>query len=279
MCELFALNASCDVDITDYLKVFYSHCDKHPNGWGLSYLKNDNTVFHKEAVKASESTLLNDILSNRIITNNLLAHIRLATIGDMTVCNCHPFELTDNNNRRWILIHNGTIFNYPALDNYEDIQMGNTDSERILHHIVDCVNENENDEKLDDDALCELINDIICRLSRDNKLNLILSNGQLTFLHSNCEKSLYYLQKDDCIIVSTLALSSEYWIEVDLNTVYAIRDAQIIYKGPAHENKYVISEDDIEFILDSLSDDAMCKLLDSYGSVENIKRQLSNKDK
>ncbi len=157
--------------------------------------------------------------------------------------------------------------------------MGNTDSERILHHIVDCVNENEKDEKLDDDALCELINDIICRLSQDNKLNLILSNGQMTFLHSNCEKSLYYLQKDDYIIVSTLALSSEYWIEVDLNTVYAIRDAQIIYKGPAHENKYVLSEDDIEFILDSLSDDAMRELLDSYGSVENIKRQLSSKDK
>lgn len=277
MCELFALNASCDVDITDYLKVFYSHCNKHPNGWGLAYLKEDKIVGHKQAVKASDSALLNDILSHKVITRKLLAHIRLATIGEMNVCNCHPYELTDNNNNQWTLIHNGTIFNYPPLDRYKDIQSGNTDSERILYHIVDCINNSKYDNP-DDERLCELINDIISRLSKDNKVNLIVSNGQITFIHSNCEKSLYYLDKNDCIILSTLALSSENWVEVELNTVYAIKDARIIYKGPRHDNRYVISENHIEFILNNLNDAAMEELLETYGSIENIKRQLTKDD-
>ncbi|MBO7719521.1 MAG: class II glutamine amidotransferase, partial [Methanosphaera sp.] len=157
----------------------------------------------------------------------------------------------------------------------KDVQVGNTDSERILHQIVDCVDNSQKDGILDDDRLCKLINDIICRLSKDNKLNLIVSNGQITFIHSNCRKSLYYLDKNDRIIVSTLALTDEDWIEVDLNTVYAIKDAKIIYKGPAHDNEYVITEDDVDFILNHLGDEAMNKLLASYGSIENIKRQLS----
>jgi glutamine amidotransferase len=279
MCELFALDANKDIDITDYLRIFYSHSNNHPNGWGLAYLDDDNKVLYKEAVKADDSNLLNCILSDRVITKKLLAHIRLATLGDMTKCNCHPFEKKDNNDRTWTLIHNGTIFNFPPLNDYKDIQRGQTDSERLLYYIIDCINKKENNEKLNDLQLCEYMDTLIHRLSKNNKLNLILANDKIMFIHSNCKESLYYLDKKDYILISTLALCDDDWMEVDLNTLYAIGNAEIIFSGRKHENEYVISEDNVNFILDSLSDEALEELLASYGSIENIKNQIHNSHK
>ena len=36
MCELFAVSADHSIDITDWLRTFFSHSDKHPHGYGLA---------------------------------------------------------------------------------------------------------------------------------------------------------------------------------------------------------------------------------------------------
>jgi glutamine amidotransferase len=137
----------------------------------------------------------------------------------------------------------------------------------------------ENNEKLNDLQLCEYMDTLIHKLSKNNKLNLILANDEIMFIHSNCKESLYYLDKKDYILISTLALCDDDWMEVDLNTLYAIGNAEIIFSGRKHENEYVISEDNVNFILDNLSDEALEELLASYGSIENIKNQIHNSHK
>ena len=109
----------------------------------------DEFEITKEPLKASCSEQLKDILSHPVVGKNIFAHIRLATIGEVISPNCHPFTKVDDNNRSWILIHNGTVFDYPQLDQYKDIEEGDTDSERILLYIVDKVNtfESEKGEK------------------------------------------------------------------------------------------------------------------------------------
>ena len=130
MCELFGVSARDDFYANNYLKAFYAHSDFHPHGWGLACVSRNSALVEKESVKASESNYLRERLSQPITEKLLLAHIRYATIGNVEYKNCHPFTGKDCTGRRWTLIHNGTIFDYPALYPYLKTQKGDTDSER-----------------------------------------------------------------------------------------------------------------------------------------------------
>ena len=83
---------------------------------------------------------LKNKLNSNIETAKCIAHIRKATIGEVSVNNAHPFERYDDSGRRWVLAHNGTIFDSEALAPYQYTQTGTTDSERILLYIVDQMN-------------------------------------------------------------------------------------------------------------------------------------------
>ena len=130
MCELFGVSSREDFYANDYLKAFYAHSDFHPHGWGLACVSRNSALVEKESVKASTSNYLRERLSQPITEKLLLAHIRYATIGNVEYKNCHPFTGRDSTGRRWTLIHNGTIFDYPALYPYLKTQKGDTDSER-----------------------------------------------------------------------------------------------------------------------------------------------------
>ena len=136
MCELFAVNSKNKVKINDSLKEFYSHSVNHPHGWGLAIMDGKKVGIEKEPMQASKSHYLKERLKKSIEVKNAFAHIRYATIGNVEFKNCHPYSEEDNTGRRWTLIHNGTIFQYEPLNVYVKEQSGDTDSERILMHII-----------------------------------------------------------------------------------------------------------------------------------------------
>ena len=80
MCELFGVSAQNDFYANDYLKLFYSHSDFHPHGWGLACVSRNGALVEKESVKASNSNYLRERLSQPVTERLLLAHIRYATI-------------------------------------------------------------------------------------------------------------------------------------------------------------------------------------------------------
>ena len=110
MCELLAISSEKPIKTNKYLKTFYKHSEHHPHGWGLALKDNKNYIIEKEPIKANDSIKLKEILEKDIITDNLIAHIRLATLGRIIIENCHPFSKKDNQGRTWLLMHNGTIF-------------------------------------------------------------------------------------------------------------------------------------------------------------------------
>ena len=118
MCEIFGVSALNDTVLNDYLRTFFSHSDYHPHGWGLACISRDSALIEKESLKASDSHYLRERLSQPVSEKLMLAHIRYATIGNVEYKNCHPFTGRDNTGRRWTLIHNGTIFDYPPLNSY-----------------------------------------------------------------------------------------------------------------------------------------------------------------
>ena len=245
MCEIFCFNSNTPKQVNECLECFYNHSEDHPHGWGLATMQSDEFVIQKEPIKAACSQHLKDILSNPIVGKNIFAHIRLATVGEIISPNCHPFIEADDNNRSWMLIHNGTIFDYPELDKYRDKENGDTDSERILLYIIDKINEFEN-AKGAPATIKErfsLLTEILSDLSKNNKLNIMIYDGDLTYIHSNMRKSLYYLKSDDGFLVaSTPVNDDDGWMEVELNKVFALIDGNIIFESEAHDNEFVFTE-------------------------------------
>ena len=83
MCELYGFSAHNNQIINENLRTFYSHSNMHPHGWGLAYLFDDEICIEKEAIQATKSHYLSDLLSLPIKTSVALAHIRFATVGNI----------------------------------------------------------------------------------------------------------------------------------------------------------------------------------------------------
>ena len=270
MCELFCFNSKAPKEVNKHLNQFYNPSDKHPHGWGLANIKSDRYIIDKEPVKASESEKLAQILSKPIVGKTVFAHIRLATIGKLTPSNCHPFVKKDNSGRCWMLMHNGTVFNYPGLEKYQEIQKGSTDSERILLFIIDKVNEFEKSKNalLTTEERFNLITDIISDLSRENKINIMICDGELTYVHTNLKDSLHSLRTDNGLILTSCPLNDDKnWKTVDINKIYGLKDGKIILESKNHGNEFIFTEKHEEIIreaIKSLDKELYDKLMEEY---------------
>ena len=251
MCEIFCFNSDTPKQINECLECFYNHSEKHPHGWGLANMQSDEFVIEKEPIKATCSPYLKEILSNPLVGKNVFAHIRLATMGEIVSPNCHPFVKMDNHGRSWMLIHNGTIFDYPPLDKYREIETGDTDSERILLYIIDNVNKFEKS-KGSPSTLNErfnLLKTLIENIAEGNKLNLMIYDGEATYIHSNMKDSLYYLKNDESFLVSSTPVNDEEgWKPVELNKLFALIDGNIIFESREHENEFICTKEQEEYL-------------------------------
>ncbi len=245
MCELFGFSANNTKIINDYLRSFYHRSDMHPHGWGLAYMFDGEMSIEKEARKATESHYLSDLLSMPINTKSALAHIRFATVGNMYRRNCHPYSKKDNFGRRWTLIHNGTIFEYPALNKYIDIQHGETDTERMFLYFLENINSEQAKlhRPLRFSERFALLDGLIGDLSRGNKLNLIFFDGEYLYVHSNYHDSLHYLRQDGALIFATHPLTRNNWSDLKLNTLFAVKDGEFVTEGYSHKNEFFDDEE------------------------------------
>ncbi|MCM1550478.1 MAG: class II glutamine amidotransferase, partial [Clostridium sp.] len=250
MCELFGINAKETVFLNNYLKEFFAHSKAHPHGWGMACMNGKELSIEKEPLQASKSNYLKERLTVPIEAKNALAHIRYATIGNVDYKNCHPYTGADRSGRHWTMIHNGTIFKYEPLNPYLGIQTGSTDSERILLYIVDCINGLEERLKRRADAKerFQLLDSIIAEMAEGNKLNLLLYDGELFYVHTNYENSLYKLEQKNRIIFSTSPLGKEEWKPVTFTTLLAYQQGRLLYQGRNHGNVYVDNEENLKYL-------------------------------
>ncbi len=250
MCEIFAMTSRKKRDVNEYLKEFFSHSTQHPHGWGLANLYKNEVEIEKEPIQATKSHYLKNRLSVPYKGRNILAHIRYATIGNVEYQNCHPYTLKDRTGRRWTMIHNGTIFQYDPLNEYVKLQHGDTDSERILLYIRDRINQEsrKKGQPLDAEERFFVLDQIISEMSKENKLNLLLFDGELLYVHTNYQSSLYQLAQEGRIYFSTTPLSGEHWQPVPMTTLLAFQEGEMVFRGTDHGNEYFSREDDLKFL-------------------------------
>lgn len=250
MCEIFGLSSKSDVVMNDYLKTFFSHSNRHPHGWGLACIERNGALIEKESIAASKSNYLKERLSQPVEAKIMLAHIRYATIGNVEYRNCHPFTGKDNTGKQWTLIHNGTIFDYSPLNPYLQKQMGDTDSERIFLYFVDNLNaaQTKKGQRLSFEECFELFDSIISEMAKDNKLNLLFSDGKYLYAHTNYKGSLYYMTRNNMTMIATVPLSQEVWQPLPFTRLTAFYNGKLIKTGTDHGHEYFESEESVRML-------------------------------
>ncbi|MBQ9066800.1 MAG: class II glutamine amidotransferase [Clostridia bacterium] len=251
MCELLGVNSARDVRMNDYLAEFYTHCDKNHHGWGLALFRESGVSIEKEPVCASRSRYLRERLNADIEGKKMFAHIRLATMGAMVYDNAHPFVRTDQSGRTWTLVHNGTLFHFPAADHFFYEQRGETDSERILLYLVDQMNEeiDRAGRPLTAEERFQVLDKIVCLMAEGNKLNLMIDDGELMYFHTNYEGTLHVSEHDGTAVFSTYPLKNGTdWKPVPFTQLFAYRDGKMCYKGTVHGNEYKDNAEDTKFL-------------------------------
>lgn len=251
MCEIFGFSSGNPQKINHELKEFFSHSVEHPNGWGLGLLHGGEAAIEKEPAQASESRYLRERLRDPIQFPVVLAHIRYATIGHTEWRNCHPFTKHDISGRRWTMIHNGTIFEYTPMDQFIKVQNGETDSERLLLHLVDQINLRtaQAGHPLEAKDRFALLDKLVADVSPGNKLNLLIYDGELLYVHTNYVGSLYQRQTEDSVFLCTRPLAEGEWTPVPFTTLVAYRGGQLAFTGTAHGGEYIEDPEKMRLLL------------------------------
>ncbi|MGN0854890.1 MAG: class II glutamine amidotransferase [Kiritimatiellia bacterium] len=251
MCELLGTTAKRKRRVDGLLREFYSHAEAHPHGWGLARFPDGAAPYvEREAVKATESACLRRLLAEPVEARTILAHIRFATVGELDNANCHPFTATDNRGRVWTLAHNGTIFNGADLNAYAGVQYGDTDSERVLLHFVSLIDREQIrlGRALDGGERFDVLAAAVAELSKGNKLNLLIFDGEVMYAHCNFRGTLHVRREDYAVTFSTRPLSGDGWKELPFTSLVAAREGKIVRASPPHGNEYIYNSEDYRMV-------------------------------
>lgn len=250
MCELFGVNSAKKIPLNGLLKAFFADGSEHPHGWGLAFFYGNAVSLEKQPEASIKSLYLKQRLRAKVEADKMIAHIRLATRGTMDYENTHPFIMRDNCERSWTLAHNGTIFESEVLEPFALVEEGSTDSERILCYIISRVNEAQ-DEKhraLTKKERFALLDEIICEIAPENKLNLLLYDGDMLYVHTNYQGSLYRCRKGEAVIFSTRPLDRDVWSPVPMNQLLAYESGKLTHRGTQHEYEFFDSEEKMRLL-------------------------------
>jgi predicted glutamine amidotransferase len=142
MCRLFGFRSVIQSQVHRSLvsadNALWNLSEQHPDGWGVAYYVEGTPHLMRSAITAFSDRVFQRV-SGVVASETVVAHVRKATQGALSVLNCHPFQ-----HGRWVFAHNGDVPNFasrrdallaevsPRLRRYI---LGETDSE-VLFFLV-----------------------------------------------------------------------------------------------------------------------------------------------
>jgi glutamine amidotransferase len=255
MCQLLGMNCNVPTDICFSFTGFHRRggaTDRHEDGWGIAFYEGRGCRLFLDTESAAASPVAALVRSYPIRSLNVIAHIRKATVGTVTLENTHPF-VREMWGRYWTFAHNGTLRRLPPrrrtrFQRYRPV--GTTDSERAFCAILERLRRVFPDGDPELPALRAAIAEITGELREHGDFNFLLSNGEALFAH--CSTRLAYLVRkapfaeahlvdedysvdfsllttpeDRVAVIATVPLTdNERWTQIEPGSLIAFRDGE-----------------------------------------------------
>lgn len=143
MCRIFGFRSVLQSQVHRSLvsadNALMHQSNRHPDGWGVAYYQGGAPHVIKSMSTAVDDHLFRRV-SGVVSSETVVAHLRKATQGEMTIINTHPFQFG-----QWVFVHNGNVENFPQLRQklVERIPpvlrrfiLGDTDSEVLFYLLL-----------------------------------------------------------------------------------------------------------------------------------------------
>ena len=189
----------------------------HPDGWGLSYYIAGTPHVIKSTKSAFEDSLFKRV-SGVVTSDTVLAHVRAATHGEVSILNAHPFQFG-----HWTFAHNGNIKDFDKHrakliqlipEDFRKFLLGSTDSEILffiflgnlnkltciearkceIDHIISSVKQTVK-------AIVEIVGpyqEVDNAKNCEHFLTFILTNGKVMLAHQGGKKMYFTTHKKVC---------------------------------------------------------------------------------
>ena len=193
MCQLLGMNCNIPTDIVFSFTGFATRgggTDVHHDGWGIAFFEGAGVRHFVDYQAAVRSPIADLIKRYPIKSKNVIAHIRKATQGEVTLENCHPF-VRELWGRYWVFAHNGDLKEFaPELDgSYRPV--GTTDSELAFCHILQQLRARFGQQPPPLAELSAALRELTTAIAAHGTFNMMLSDGSALFTH--CSTNLYYV--------------------------------------------------------------------------------------
>ena len=200
MCQLLGMNSHLPASLTLSFTGFSQRggsTDHHSDGWGIAFFEGEGATPGKgvrcfvDKESAATSMMANLLRTYPIKSHNVVAHVRKATVGEVSLENCHPFarELWGRN---WVFAHNGDLKNYAPKLHGSFKPVGSTDSELAFCWLMqELAKSHANAPSVKELTLT--LRELTPKIAEFGTFNYILSNGQALWAHASTK--LCYLQR------------------------------------------------------------------------------------
>jgi len=140
MCRLFGFRSVIQSQVHRSLvaadNALAVQSERHNDGWGVAYYVADAPHVIKSTQAAGEDHIFKRV-SGVVASQTVLAHLRLASVGETNILNTHPFQFGS-----WVFAHNGEVRDFEAVrekmraevaPNLRRYILGDTDSEVLFY--------------------------------------------------------------------------------------------------------------------------------------------------
>lgn len=189
MCQLLGMNTNTPTDVMFSFAGLATRADEHKDGFGIAFFEDRGLRHFIDHHGARTSPVAELVKRYPIKSDNVIAHIRKATQGRVTLENTHPF-VRELWGRYWVFAHNGDLKDYAPRLHGNFHPVGNTDSERAFCWLMQELAKSHADVP----SVAELtltLRELVPKISKHGTFNFLLSNGEALWAHAST--NLYHV--------------------------------------------------------------------------------------
>ena len=93
-----------------------------------------------------------------------------------------------------------------------------------------------------------LLDELVSDMAQGNKLNLLVYDGELLYVHTNYANSLYFSQREEGLLFATTPLDRGSWSRHPFTTLCAYRNGRRLFQGTNHGKEYRDNDKDMHMI-------------------------------